>query len=306
MHEVEVRAVGDALEERVRPDRLDRIPADVGQRGRVQECDRSAGKQAKRLCVGLVAGVEEELEAQADAEARPAGSDPVTKRLEQAVFAQVIHCRPGGPNTGHDDRVHVGESRRFGGHDNVGPNRCQGLADADHVRGAVIEDRDLDRATHPSVPLVEAGPWRRGSTVTAAHSARPSALKAASARWWSFRPRPLRLSVTPAARANDSSVCSISSSGILPARLPLNGRSMTAYGRPPTSTTAVAKASSMGTAASPKRTIPERSPSACASAAPRTSATSSTVWCSSMMRSPLASISRSKRAWWAMEFSRWS
>ena len=56
---------------------------------------------------------------------------------------------------------------------------------------------------------------------------------------------------------------------------------MTAYGRPPTSTTAVAIASSIGTELWPKRAIPARSPSASAKAAPRTSATSSTVWCSS-------------------------
>ena len=43
---------------------------------------------------------------------------------------------------------------------------------------------------------------------------------------------------------------------------------MTAYGRPPTSTTAVASASSIGTLLSPKRRMPARSPSASANAAP--------------------------------------
>ena len=41
-----------------------------------------------------------------------------------------------------------------------------------------------------------------------------------------------------------------------PTRSPRNGRSMTAYGRPPTSTTAVASDSSIGTALSPKRCDP--------------------------------------------------
>ena len=79
----------------------------------------------------------------------------------------------------------------------------------------------------------------------------------------------------PAVRAKDSRACSTSWSGRAPTRSPRNGRSMTAYGRPPMSTTAVARDSSIGTVLSPKRWIPARSPSASAKAAPRTSATSS-------------------------------
>ena len=39
---------------------------------------------------------------------------------------------------------------------------------------------------------------------------------------------------------------------------------------------------------------------------PSTSATSSTVWCSSTCRSPSAWMARSNRPWWANEPSRWS
>src|SRR5713101_4249365 len=58
--------------------------------------------------------------------------------------------------------------------------------------------------------------------------------------------------------------------------------------------------------ASPKRAMPDRSPSASASASPRTMATSSTVWWASTSRSPRAFTSRSKRACTARARSRWS
>ena len=128
---------------------------------------------------------------EADAEARSAGANPVAQRLEQAALAQVDHGRRGGADTRNDDRVDAGQSRRFVGHDDLGPDRRQGPGDADHVRRAVVQDGDPDRRR-----LIRATPsWRRDPDVadrrrTAARSARPSALKAASARWWSLRPRP--------------------------------------------------------------------------------------------------------------------
>ena len=67
----------------------------------------------------------------------------------------------------------------------------------------------------------------------------------------------------------------------------------TQYGRPDTSTTALASASSSGTVASAKRRMPRLSPSACLSASPNTIAVSSTVWCASMSVSPVARIVRS-------------
>src|SRR5260370_7459799 len=58
--------------------------------------------------------------------------------------------------------------------------------------------------------------------------------------------------------------------------------------------------------ASTKRAMPDRSPSASASASPRTMPTSSTVWWASTSRSPRAFSSRSKRACTASARSRWS
>ena len=181
--EVEVGTVGHAVEQRVRTNGIDRIPADVRERWRVHEAHRSAGEEPQSFGIGLIAGIEEELEAEADAQTGTAVSDPFAEWLRETAFAKVDHSRSSRADTRDDDRVHAHHSRRIFGHGHVGPDRGQGLGDADHVRGAVVENRDLDRAAHPSAPLVEAGPCRRGSTVTAADSARPSALKAASARW---------------------------------------------------------------------------------------------------------------------------
>ncbi len=62
------------------------------------------------------------------------------------------------PTPGTTIASDAGQSRRFVGHDDIGPDRRQGPGDADHVRGAVVQDRDLDRVGHPSDPFVEAGP----------------------------------------------------------------------------------------------------------------------------------------------------
>ena len=82
------------------------------------------------------------------------------------------------------------------GDDDVGADRVERLVDADEVAGAVVDDGDARRralSVTPSVPFVDATPVRRGSGSQAARSARPSALNAASARWWSLRPVPRQM-----------------------------------------------------------------------------------------------------------------
>ena len=67
MDEIEVRPVGDAREQWVLARALDLVPADVGKRRCGVEADRAPGERAERLGPVLVADVEEELQAQADA-----------------------------------------------------------------------------------------------------------------------------------------------------------------------------------------------------------------------------------------------
>jgi len=81
--EVEVGAVGDAVERRVLVAALDLVPADVRERRGVNETDRAAVEDAERLRAVLVAAVEQELEAEADPEERTPGRDPVVDRPGQ-------------------------------------------------------------------------------------------------------------------------------------------------------------------------------------------------------------------------------
>src|SRR6266550_3988584 len=285
MHEVEVRAVGDLLEGRVIPMSFYLVPADVGEPCTTGQDPRAAPDRAQGLGAVLVAAIEQQLQPKADPEEPPVGLQPGPDRADQSGRLQPRHGGRSRADSRDNEQLHIAQV--FGPSDQagLGSRDFQPARDAYQVAGAVVDDPDerapLAGRGQPSAPLVEATPVRRGSGSVASPNARPSALKAASARWWSLRPAPLRWTVTPAVRASDSIACCTKSSGSAPTRSPLNGRSTTAYGRPPTSTAAVASDSSMGTLASPNRLIPERSPRASASAEPRASATSSTVWCSS-------------------------
>jgi hypothetical protein len=46
---------------------------------------------------------------QANAETRPAGTNPIAQRLDQTAFPEMLHGRAGRADTGHDDRVHAGQ-----------------------------------------------------------------------------------------------------------------------------------------------------------------------------------------------------
>ena len=90
-----------------------------------------------------------------------------------------------GMGAGNADGELVGRVSEAGGLGVIGAS----FLDAHEVAGPVIDDPDPQRTTgarsdrvHPRLPFVEATPVRRGSTVVASLSARPSALNAASAR----------------------------------------------------------------------------------------------------------------------------
>ena len=153
--------------------------------------------------------------------------------------AQPVHRRRRRPDARDDEQVGARRARRPTRRDrDVGADRRERLLDADEVARAVVDDGD---AGGRGRSVIRASPWstrRRpgaGRARTRRAARAPRALNAASARWWSLRPVPRRWRVAPAVRANASSACSTSWSGSAPARSPRNGRSITAYGRPPTS-----------------------------------------------------------------------
>ena len=203
---------------------------------RVLELSRPARQHAKRRGAVLVAALEEQLEAEADPEERAVVGDPAPDRVDEPGPLQTLHCGRRRADAGHDERVGVPEVVGTRRADDVRPDGHKRLLDADEVARAVVDDREPRQAPGAGrvAPLIRASPSsrplprRRGSGSQAARSARPSALNAASARWWSFRPLPRTWIVAPAVRANASIACSTSWSGSSPTRSPRNGSSTTA------------------------------------------------------------------------------
>ena len=185
VHEVEMRAVGDAVEERVRPGQFDGVPANVRQRGGAFQAHGLPRQKRQRLGVAFSAALEEELVAEADSQARPIRANPVAQRVDQPSLAQVGHGRSGRSNARNHDGIHAVERRGVRGHDHASARGHERLPDAHHVRRAVVEYRYEQRPPsghQRGDPFVEATPVRRGSTAQAARSDRPRALNAASAR----------------------------------------------------------------------------------------------------------------------------
>ena len=157
------------------------------------EADGAAGQDPEGLGAVLVAALEQQLEAEADAEERAIRRDPGADRLDEAAVAQPVHRGSGRADARHDA---AGPGRRCRSPVTArwtrAPAVVERLLDRDEVAGAVVDDGDARSAgghiRHPSDPFVDATPVRRGSGSHATRSARPSALNAASARWWSLRP----------------------------------------------------------------------------------------------------------------------
>ena len=174
------------------------------------------------------------------------------------------------------------------------PARSKRGADAAQVARAVVGEN----ARFTASPFVE--PAAAPSRAHASRSARPSALNAASATWWSSSPA--RLDVQREARPGSRSRSSACGSRRRP-RGRRRGRrakasETSACGRRTRSTAAVAARlvhrHGRGAVAA-RRPRAVRAPRD--SASPSAASTSSTVWCSSTSRSPPASSSRSKPPW---------
>ena len=154
-----------------------------GRVGDVLEHDGPSGDDPERRRSVLVAPVEEQLEAEADPEERAIVRDPGADRVGQALRLEPAHGGRRGPDAGHDERVETAQHVGLADGDDLGTHRRQCLVDADQVACPVVDDPDPRTCRHSRIPLVDATPVRRGSISQATRRARPSALKAASARW---------------------------------------------------------------------------------------------------------------------------
>ena len=142
---------------------------------------------------GLLAGLEEELEAEADAHDRAAGAATSRTASPRPVLARFREPCPKLPTPGTSTR----SARRTSSGSVVSvawwPARLERAHHALQVVDAVVHHRDH------RVPLVDGTPATRGSSAVAASSARAKALKAASTMWCGLSPRTRsRCAVSPA------------------------------------------------------------------------------------------------------------
>src|ERR1700674_117078 len=261
VHEVEGLAL-HPFQHRMRTDAIGGVPADVGQLLLRFHQLHGAGKDPQAGGTVLGAPVEEQLHPQADPKEWDAVANGGNDGLVKAALPQVGHCRRRRANPGKDDGPRVGQVPGGRGDGAGRVEARQGILHTAQVAGTVVDERD-----HFVLGL---RPCSAGSTAHAWRSERARALKVASARWWSSRPEAITCSVIPPRSAKVSRKWGTRVAGSEPITTPRSGTSTIAWPRPTQSRATVARLSSSGTVASPKRAMPDRSPSASASASPRT------------------------------------
>src|SRR3990172_1033868 len=123
-------SIGDALEEGVAAATLDGVPADVWQPRRADDGAHRAAEQAEQFRTVLLGALEEELQAEADAEVPGAVVERRADRVVEPAPAQPRHGRPAGADArGHDER-HAGQAGGPAGDGGDGARRLEGGAPA--------------------------------------------------------------------------------------------------------------------------------------------------------------------------------
>ena len=185
---VERRALAGQLRgERRWPLEAHLVPADVRDPTLlgIERADLSADQpESGCQAAELSRRIEKQLHAQADAEQRRAGGDPLGQQRIEAIPPQVRH--PGGERSHSGEHERVGlleviELARDGG---VRADMLERLLHRAPVTHVVVDDGDpRTTAAHTSVPLVLGTPTSVGSSATAARRALANALKTASIMW---------------------------------------------------------------------------------------------------------------------------
>ncbi len=141
--EVDVRAVGDAVEDRVRAPGLQPVPAHVRHRELPLEAPDAAGQEAEAgVASVLLALLEEELHADADAEEGLSLLDRLAQDRHEAPPFDLGHGGRERPVAGQHERVGAAQGLRVPGEQDLRPRAAEALRHAPEVPDAVVGDRD--------------------------------------------------------------------------------------------------------------------------------------------------------------------
>ncbi len=186
MHEVEVGAARDPIEDREIVPVLDLVPPHVRHLEPGGEAANDTGNDVEPLALTeLLALGEEELVPEANPEERPPVVERGAERVEEAQRLEIAHGVVESAVAGQDKSAGVSDHARVLGHHGAHAEAPQRFLDAAQVPPSVIDNRD--HVTY-KLPFVERTPAMRGLSRVASASARPTALNAASAMWCRFWP----------------------------------------------------------------------------------------------------------------------
>ena len=191
MDEVEERAVGDVLQKRGLPHEPAAIPAHVRHLELVRhvEADHLPAQNAQTLELApFVAHVEQQLQAQADAQKRLARGDRVADRPDQVAAAQFGDRVPKRAHARQHDLIGRGQLGRAGRDRRRMAHLLEALLDAAQVAHLVVDDGDLVMAVSSvsghfgdSAPLTpiyqETQSARYGTSAHGLKQARPTGLQ---------------------------------------------------------------------------------------------------------------------------------
>src|SRR5262249_50753277 len=153
---------------------------------RRREADDAPGEDAEPgAWPVLLAGLEQDLQPEADAEVRPPRGDDLAHRGVEPAAAQARDAVAKRPLPRDDDAIRAAHPRGGAGHGRRAAGAGERFFDGPEVPRAAVDDGDHAL----SVPFVDGtAPPVRGSTRDAASAARANALNSASTMWCGFSP----------------------------------------------------------------------------------------------------------------------
>ena len=186
MHEVEVGALGNPVEETQPSSVRHLVPAHVGDLAAARQSADDARERVEPAAVAeLLAGREQQLVPETDAEERPATVQRPMDGGQEAEAIEIGHRVVKRAVAGEHGGVGGVDDPGVLGHERLQAKALERLLDAAEVAASVVDDRDHE----PSDPFVDGTtPAMRGSSRVAWATARATALNTASAMWCRLSP----------------------------------------------------------------------------------------------------------------------